>query len=329
MSGPNTYRATLRADLAAIYETLRPKTVGCFDLVELSLVPLEHFVNGGSHTWFVDGQAGRVKALLAAEIGRASERAACMACATSIDGLDICAAYVPGGTEQTRCCESRAALPRDPVHCTRFVPGRRLRVINGDARRGRGASFATRVETVLASAACPTDAVKEARDLCDRSAQVDVPLPLEDGVLDLVISLLAPARLMEMPFAYFEELMTRRFGAWMADPSADLAAQIDDLREALFRTQLEAHIQELARLTHPLHGRMYFATLPLEPESDGTWSLDHGISDCVEALSRYFSFDFETLPAEAFLRRSRDDQSIVLQAAVLRRKQSSSRGGQP
>jgi hypothetical protein len=218
-------------------------------------------------------------------------------------------------------------LPRDPAHCTQFVPGRRLRVINGDARRGRGASFATRVETVLASAACPTEAVNEAIELCKRSARVDVPLPIEDGLLDLVISVLAPARLMELPFAYFDELMTRRFGAWMANPSSELASEIEDLRRTLFLTQLEAHIRELARLTHPLHGRMYFATLPLEPERAGAWALDRGIADCVDALFRHFAFDFETFPAEAFLRRSRDDQSIVLQAAVLRRKPSL--GGQP
>ncbi|HSD86161.1 MAG TPA: hypothetical protein VLB44_01555 [Kofleriaceae bacterium] len=327
MTGSEAYRATFRADLAAIYERLKPRTVGCFDLVELSLVPLEDLVVGGSHTWFVDGQAGRMRALLAAEIGRAGDRAACLACVPSVDGLDICAAYAPKTSGEVRSCQSRSALPRDPEYCTQFAPGRRLRVINGDARRGRGASFATRVETVLASAACPTEAVKEAIEVCKRSAQVDVPLPIEDGLLDLVISVLAPVRLMEQPFAYFDELMTRRFGAWLADPSPELAAEIDELRQTLFLTQLEAHMRELARLTHPGHGRMYFATLPLEPENTGAWSLDRGIADCVDALSRHFSFDFETFPAEAFLRRSRDDQSIVLQAAVLRRKPA--RGVQP
>lgn len=324
MTSPAAYRATFRADLAIIYEKLRPRTVGCFDLAELSLIPLDMLVRSGTSAWFVDGEAGRMKALLAGELARSNGDSACVACDSAVNGIDVCSAYAPKQTVDGRCCESREALPRAPLHCTRFVPGRRLRVIDGDARRGRGAAFATRVETVVAAASTPLDAVEEALVVCRRSAQLDVPLPLEDGALDLVISVLAPAHVMEQPYGYFCELMRRRFGTCPPDQESAVARRLDVLQLTLFRTQLEAHVRELARLTDPRHGRMYFATLPVEA-ADGAWLLDRSATECLDALGRYFAFDFETFPAESFLRRSTDDRAIVLQAALLRPKPKEAR----
>lgn len=316
MTAPQSYRATFQEDLAKLYARLQPKSVGCFDLAELSVIPLDQLVRTGSDAWFVDGNAGRVKKLLAGEVARANSRAACLACESAIAGEDVCSSYIPKLTNGA-CCGSREALPRDPTRCTQFVPGRRLHVVNGDTRRGREAAFATRVEMVIAAAATPMAAVDEALEVCRRSAELDFPLPLQDGTLDLVISLLAPARLMEQPYAFFEELLRRRFGVRLSDELAELVNQLEQLRVALFRTQLEAHVRELSRLTHPRHGRLYFATVP-EPAIDGAWPFDHAVADCLGALAQHFDFDFETFPPEAFLRRSLTDRAIVLQAALLR-----------
>jgi hypothetical protein len=59
-------------------------------------------------------------------------------------------------------------------------------------------------------------------------------------------------------------------------------------------------------------------TLPVEPVRNGGWLLERGFTECVEELSHHFAFDFEAFPAEAFLRRSHSDRSVVLQAALLR-----------
>ncbi len=314
------YHSLFRADLVAIYERLQPKTVGCFDVAELSFLPLAAFVRGGSATTFIDGQAGSVRALLASEVVAADGRQCCVASGAAVVGGEICDAYAPAEIDGKQTCLNRVVLPRELGCCTHFVPGRKLRVINGDARRGRTAAFATRVETVVATAATSVIAVETAIEMCAGSARLDVPLPIEDGAFDLVISVLAPSQLMDQPYAYFDELMTRRFGPWGTQPSADLVRKRDALRLTLFQSQLDAHVRELARLTQALHGRMYFATIPAEPAPDGGWLLERGFAECFDTLARYFIFDFDTFPAEAFLRRSRDDRSVVLQAALLRPK---------
>ena len=315
------YEATFLADLSAIYEKLHPATVGCFNLSTVSFIPIATFVRGGSHLWFVEQRAGRIEGLLSEDIAREqSGRSACLACDATLSGDDFCAAYVARTTKTGPSCGHLSAVPGDPARCAQFVPGRKLRVIHGDGGRGRGAGFATRVEAVVAGASTPTNAVEAAIDACQRSATMNIPLPIEDGALDLMISVLAPSRLMEHPYAYFEELMTRRFGAWTTHAREKLVRKLDALRGALFQTQLDAHVRELARLAHPRRGRLYFATMSTEVGPNGSWTLERGITACFEALASHFVFDFDTFPAEAFLRRVSDDRSVVLQASLLRPK---------
>lgn len=310
---PSSYQSTFRADLTALYERLKPATIGCFNPTELSFLPLLTFVRGGSRVWFIDWNAGHVQSLLA------GERTAngCLACEADLDGGDVCAAYVGGASGS--CCERAASLRGDEI-CTQYSPGRRLRVINGDSGRGRGAMFATRAEGLVASAARPAAAVEAALSLCQSSERVEVPLPLQDGSLDLAIAVLTPARLLQHPFEYFRELLDRRFGDLARRPSRALADKLEELQLALFRVQLDAHVRELARVLDARLGRLYFATVPTEKGHHGSWPLERGVTECFDALARYFLFDFETFPAEAFLRRAPEDRAVVLQAALLQPK---------
>lgn len=310
---PTSYQSTFREDLTALYERLKPATIGCFNPTELSFLPLLTFVRGGSRVWFIDWNAGHVRSLLAGEHGAHG----CLACEAGSDGGDVCAAYVSGPSGS--CCERSASLRGDET-CTQFTPGRRLRVINGDSGRGRGAMFATRAEGMVARAAKPTIAVDAALELCKSTALVEVPLPLQDGSLDLAIAVLTPARLLQHPFEYFRELLDRRFGDLARRPSRALAGKLEELQLALFRVQLDAHVRELARVLDARLGRLYFATVPTEKGHHGSWPLERGVTECFDALARYFLFDFETFPAEAFLRRAPEDRAVVLQAALLQPK---------
>jgi len=323
----SSYQATFREDLGAICERLKPATVGAFNLAEISFLPLEYLLRSGSHVWFVEAQAGRMEALIADEIVRETDgRRTCLACDAGLDARDVCGAFGAQPTSPVTSCEHLPRTPRADARCARFVPGRRIQVIHGDGGRGRGSAFATRVEAVVAAATTPAAAVDDALELCARSSQVNVPLPIEDGALDLVISVLAPARLMAQPYTYFAQSMARRFGARVERVRGKLRSKLDELQTALFRTQLDAHIHELARLAHPRHGRLYFATIPAEV-TDGVWSIEHGVAECFEALARVFAFDFDTFPAEAFLRHPPTDRSLLIQAALLRPKTTT--GGSP
>ena len=316
MSATPSRHAMLRADIAAMCGALRPASVGCFDLPDIDLVPIDTLVRGGAETWFVDSQAGRVEDMLGRHIGRVVGGQPCLACDPRLHGADVCASHEHVASEADVSCRTLMAIPRAPTHCRHYAPGRRLRVINGDAMRGRSAGFSTRVETVVAAAPTPEAAVAEALLACERTAELDVPLPIADGAFELVISMLAMPRMLGQSYGYFDRLMARRFGRWTAEAGSRLSAVIEQLRVALLRKQLEAFGRELARVTHPLTGRLYLATL-VESSDDG-WLMHTGVGLSFEVLATWFAFDFESFAPEAFMRRC-DDASVV-QSAVLRRK---------
>jgi len=322
MSTAKTCEAIMQADIEEMCRALRPETIGCFELPDVSVLPVRALVSSGATTWLVDSHVGRIEELLADHIARVDEGRPCLACEPTIAGQDVCASYLPATSDPNLHCQTLLALPRDPARCHHFVPGQRLRVILGDARRGRGAAFTTRVETIVAAASTPAAAVESARLASERTKEVDVPLPIEEGSFDLVISVLAPSQLMERPYCYFDSLMRRRFGTWTGSTQP---AAVEDLRIALFRRQLDSYVAELARVTRPVRGRLYFATMPVEPSDDG-WLLERGIAECLEALAAWFAFDFESFAPELFLRRC-NGHGGVLQSALLRRKQTI--GGSP
>jgi hypothetical protein len=134
------------------------------------------------------------------------------------------------------------------------------------------------------------------------------------GSIELVISALPPSERLEGPFDHFETLMTRRFDAWHATVEP---REVEALRVALFAIQIEAHARELHRLVDKHVGGLYFATHPVDPAHDGAWEMLPGVGLGFEILTRYFRFDFESFPAESFLRRQPGDKRVV-QAALMR-----------
>jgi hypothetical protein len=317
----------VRGDPLQLYEQLRPATVGCFNLGDLAGVPVDTILRGGSQLWLVDWQAGRLEHLLANEVVRErGDGCTCLACETDVAGEDVCASFVRRSMLRAQTCGAYLQT-RGRCACAHFLPGRRVRVVLGDDGLGRAAGFATRLEEVGATAATPAAALQAALQVCHRSAHMRVTLPIADGALNFAISVFAPVRLLEQPFAYFDQMMTRRFGAWGQDAAPPLSKLIRELQTSLFEIQLKAHVRELVRQLRPGSGRLYFATVPVEASTSGAWGLERGVSAAFAVLSRHFDFDFDAFPPEAFLRRDPHDRSLVLQAVVLSPRSTTDPGG--
>jgi hypothetical protein len=150
---------------------------------------------------------------------------------------------------------------------------------------------------------------------------MDQGVNISSGAIELLISVLPPSEHLDGPFDRFDALMIRRFGAWTDSARARVIRDLVGLRDELFVAQIDAHARELFRLADKHVGALYFATHPVDPAADGSWLMLRGVPLAFEILARYFAFDFESFPAESFLRRQPNDKRVV-QAALLRPRSS-------
>lgn len=91
----------------------------------------------------------------------------------------------------------------------------------------------------------------------------------------------------------FEEEMTRRFGdGWRSGRSQQRVDKLlARLRETLLITQLEGHVDELARLVEPVRGCVYVASRRFVEMPGDRWELDSGAMLLTERLRTHFVLD--------------------------------------
>ena len=312
-----------RDDLARLYRAMRPSTIACVNVTDPSCLPLDVFLVGTSRVWMVDWEAGRPERSVARQLVQRDD-AGGLTCLASLQpgrGSPICGSHVPGSTP----CARFHAAGSAHRYCANFSLGREPRVVISDGSLGRSTYFAARVEELVALSATPASAVERAVQECVRAGKMDHSVDIASNSIELLISVLPPSDRVDGPFDLFLAVMARRFGALLDAADARFTRDLTELRTQLFVTQIDAHARELYRLVDKHVGGLYFATHPLDPASDGSWAMHQGAALAFEILSRYFAFDFESFPAEAFLRRQPHDKRVV-QAALLRPLPSPSRG---
>ena len=318
-----------RDDLARLYHAMRPSTIAGINVTDLCSLPLDAFLSGTSRVWLVDWEAGRPEQALARQLVRTDDAGGhrCLASEQAAHGRMLCGAYLP--ILGSNVCARFATASDGPLRCNNFKLGSEPRVTVGDGSLGRAAYFATRVEEVVATASTPADAITRALVECRRAVRMDQGINISAGSIELVISVLPPLEHLDSPFHRFEAFMIRRFGAWTDSARARVIRDLVGLRNELFAAQIDAHARELFRLVDKHVGGVYFATHPVEPAADGSWSMWSGLALSFEILGQYFAFDFESFPAEAFLRRQPNDKRVV-QATLLRPRSSPfARGSRP
>jgi len=307
-----------REDLLQLYRLMRPSTIACVNVTDPSCLPLDAFLSGTSRVWMVDWEAGRPERAVARQLVRRPPAGShvCLASEQGARGRVLCSSYLPILGNDV-CARFKASSDVSP-QCQNYTLGQEPRVEINDGSLGRAAYFATRVEEVVAVSDTPVEAVERALVECQRAGKMDETADIPGDSIELVISVLPPNHRVDGPFDRFDSFMRRRFGAWTERAPRLLIRKIDDLRAELFGMQLDAHVRELHRLVDKHVGGLYFATHPVTPAADGSWSMPQGLPLALEILTHYFDFDFESFPAEAFLRRDPHDKSRVVQATLLR-----------
>lgn len=315
---PSALGSPLVDDLRRLYADLAPKTVGCFLAEDLAHVPIAEFLHGGSRVWAVDWWRGRPHQAMAASAVR--EEGGEYTCRISGRGAAACRSFVtpPDGRSQ-RVCASFVLVKGAPPRCGRFAPGPEPTVLVADGAMGRAARFAMRVEEIVVRSRSADEALRSALAECQPCAEMDLPVDVPTGSLDLVISVLVPTRIGEPSFNYTRGLLRRRFGP--SGDAARLAPILQRLRAALFRMQIEGHLRELHRLVDKSRGHVCVVTEPVASTGrENDWALAPGIPLLLELIHRHFTFDFGRLSLASFLRHASapDGRAQLVQAVVLR-----------
>jgi hypothetical protein len=312
------FESPFAADLRALHAALAAKTVACVFVDDLADVPIFEFLRKGSRLWIVDWLRSRPRKTIASSIVRQDDGGyVCDACGESQDGSSLCANFVVPRGLGARVCASFALSARGPLQCARYEPGLEPKILVADGAMGRAACFAMRVEEVVSHATSPRQALVRALEESRRCSEVETPLDIPSGSIDLAITVQAPNRFGDLSFHYVRELVRRRFGV-TDDP--DLHSVLPRLRAELFRMQIEGHLRELHRLVDKSRGRVYLGAEPVAatPRANN-FALVPGIPLLIELIHRYFVFDFSSVSPGSFLRHAStpDGRARVLQAVVL------------
>jgi hypothetical protein len=88
---------------------------------------------------------------------------------------------------------------------------------------------------------------------------------------------------------------------------------MDRLRGEIFQTQVEGHVRELHRLVEKSCGKVYFSVelFRTVPERD-EFFLVQEIPKAMDAIGRYFLFDFEIIPPDKVLLRADAGEGVSL-----------------
>lgn len=283
-----------------------PRRIGCLGSGLLTDLPVLEFLGADREIFLVDwipsvSPDGFSNSL----IRREGKKISCVVCESTDDPEKFCKNFIPHHKKHLSVC-AKFRLVNDPKpYCGNYIPGEEPRFITADVTQGRSSWFGARVSEAVLSSKSPEDAFRAALDLAARCAGVRKDLPIEDGTLDLVTSSMVVSQFDHEPYSYFAKLLQSHFGAEpLLRKEKTLLPLMNRLRGELFQAQIEGHVRELHRLVEKSQGKVYFSVELFRSIPDsGDFFLVQEIPKAMDALGRYFTFDFELIPPGKMLQR--------------------------
>ncbi len=294
---------------------LRPQRIACLGSGYLNDIPLNDLVLTGGEVYLVDWISGiSEEGFRGSLIQGANEEFSCFLCDERCDPGRYCSAFQHTAGPLAPVCDNFRLQEKPIPHCASYRHGVEPRFINADVTLGRASWFARRAKRVVHSSKSLEQSFKRAIRECARCSSVDEEIPIQSNSMDLVTSSMVISQFDYEPYAYFSNLLAERFSTkTLLSKEKRLRPLMESLRAELFSLQVQAHAKEMHRIVNKERGKVYFSvelfrTLPQKQE----YFLVHEMTRAIKILADYFHFDFQTIPPERALRKSKSGEGYSL-----------------
>ncbi|MCH8313010.1 MAG: hypothetical protein IID17_08505 [Nitrospinae bacterium] len=285
-----------------LYSALSPKNVVCIGSGYLNDIPIEDFVKAGSTIYLVDwvkdlSQLAYCKDVITECKGRYQ----CFICQTKYDPRQYCTNYqeldVSPKEHKQDVCSSFIKSNISPSLCENFEFGTNPVFIDMDATQGRADVFARRVSEMISRAKTPKAVFKNALREVGRLKQYSTCFPIDGQSVDFVTSSMVVSQFEFEPYGFMAKKMAQKFGTNEINRMEKiLTPYMEKLRSILFPLLVEGHFEEMHRILQT-DGRVYFSIETFHrPKDYDRWFWCKNLDRIMEIISKYFWFDFETLP---------------------------------
>lgn len=304
---------------------LKPHTVACLGSGCLNDIPIFDLYKSAKRVYLVDWLPGiSEKSLNLSLIEVNNSGFSCEICRLACDKTSICTSYTDTNSDDQQTC-AQFVLQKDDssnsLQCRNFAPGEALSFQTGDVTAARASQFAKSLPRLIELSTTPQECLKIVNDELLNFSKTNDYLPIQEGSIDLVTSSMVISQFDHEPFDFFTKNLIEKFGfAKLKRCREEMIPLSESFRNNLFSLQLDGHMKQLRRLVRPKTGRVFlsvelFRTLPNSPE----YFLAKEISNGLELVSNYFSFDFNILPWNKVLHQvdTGDGGSSIIQSYVL------------
>lgn len=312
-----------RAQIAELIEAIDPKRIGCLGAGYLNDIPLELLCEPNRTTYLVDWIPGvSVEGVRGSIISQEGGDYRCLFCSHA-SPEQHCTAFRLDDHEPRTVCDAFCPVLEPTLHCEKYEPGPAPSFVTHDMTAGVAVAFAKRARVIVQKSRTPEEAFRRAAAACRTLRRVRDPIPIEDDSLDFITCSMVVSQFDAEPYKYFSMLLEHKFGREaLLQHEEKLTEMMEELRSALFRIQMEAHVDELYRLVEKEHGVVYFSvelfrSIPRSPY----YFLVHEIPRALDLIGRRFNFDIERIPPKNALRSTPiGDATSIVQCYVLKPK---------
>ena len=289
-----------------LIEVLRPKQVAFLGSGYLNDIPTEVLFDEGRESYLVDWIAKvSEEGLRGSVIHQQEGTYQCLFCSCEDPALS-CKAFDGDVATPNRVCGAFCPVRQPALCCDNYIPGEQPTFVTQDITAGRASRFAQRIGKLMSSCRTPEQAFRKAMQECRNCACVFDALPIAPDSLDFITSSMLVSQFDNEPYRYFSKLLELQFGReHILRKEKILTPLMEELRSALFKVQVDGHVSEIHRLVNKEHGKVYFsAELFCALSAADDYFLVHQMPHALEAMSKYFFFDFQLIPPETSFRNT-------------------------
>lgn len=295
-----------RENIERLLEAISPRVVACLGAGVLNDIPYQPLIRSGADIHLVDWLEDAPQAGVGLSIIETDQagQPACLYCDPAVTAAEkYCSVFQPKPEPTARVCDHFTPCPGDPTTCAAFAVGELPVIHCADVTGGYASEFGGRIVDELQPVRTWKDAFSKATGLADRLATHRLPLPIDDGSVDLVTSSMVVSQFVHEPYDYFSRRTAELLGPPATDEEPRLRPAMHRLRSSLLSGQMRGHCEEIQRILAP--GGLCYLSFEMFDAEPGMkqWQLIEGMAKVLEAIGRYFYFNFDIIPEQESITR--------------------------
>jgi hypothetical protein len=291
-----------RAIISRMIGRFHPRSIAVLGSGYLSDIPLSDLIAHTNKVYLVDWIEGGARIGLSRSIVSGKDNHFdCLFCQVRT-GRKYCRNYI-GECHEKGVCSAFKLVEQPALTCGNYDPADDPVFIRADITGGVASRFAEAVEKIVAAAHTPKEALIKAIKRINSIKYNNIPLM--DDSIDLVTSSMVVSQFDAEPYAFFAQLLMKRFGFdELRKHEAKLKPLVEQLRTRLFVMQVDAHVRELYRiLKKDGSARAYLSSELLRsyPGGEEQYFLVQDVVKALEVVDRYFAFELDELLGDQLL----------------------------